>query len=101
GIRGLYVTGVQTCALPIFERPHGVAHQYDPRAGHELEAKRAVDLVIALVRYVGGLHGPPEGRVVGDRPRQPELALADLKLRHQRSEERRVGKEGRSGGWGG
>src|SRR5438876_953196 len=73
------------------ERPQGVADQRDPRARHELEAERAVDLVIALVRYVGGLHGPPEGRVVGDRPRQPEFALADLKLRHQVDRQRGPG----------
>src|SRR5206468_6489024 len=89
GIRDLIVTGVQTCALPIFlRRPqrHGAldlrgavveAEHRDVAAGEEL------------------LH------------REDLLAVAKTALREEadlaegveRSEERRVGKEGRGRGW--
>src|SRR5699024_11525646 len=75
GIRDRNVTGVQTCALPIFEAL-GREH-----ASH--------DAVAALVQ--GHLdHGLP--------PVLPEEAGA-VGAGRARSEERRVGKEGRGRGW--
>src|SRR2546428_6989262 len=75
GIRDLIVTGVQTCALPIYEgeAPGGPRH---PR-------RRGRD---------GDGHGTRDGRAPRGRPRQRN---ADG-LRAPRSEERRVGKECRS-----
>src|SRR5690606_39857423 len=77
GIRGFHVTGVQTCALPIFQldgratgdrgRAAGGRH----RPGHTRAGQRAAGLRHAPVRARAG------GRGV-------------------RSEERRVGKEGRT-----
>src|SRR5947209_1405017 len=67
GIRDIGVTGVQTCALPISERP-----QADP-AVHPAVADRAEEAAAAEI--CPGVH---RGGVIG------------------RSEERRVGKECRS-----
>src|SRR5690606_39928011 len=85
GIRGFHVTGVQTCALPIFETVHaGVAEpsivQWKTpwntssastrrRRGSERKIASTVASVLAI-----------EGRDIGAR-----------------SEERRVGKEGKPG----
>src|SRR5438093_6113758 len=81
GIRDWSVTGVQTCALPIWHRPTvwkrwGVAHAVN--AGSNMQA--LVNLAGLRLMQVG----VPAVRVV---------AALD------RSEERRVGKEWRSGGW--
>src|SRR2546430_10842190 len=68
GIRYLTVTGVQTCALPISRR------------GRRDQLLKA-DLVVL------GEHDGAEDRI---------LQLADVARPGMRSEERRVGKEGRS-----
>src|SRR2546427_7869836 len=83
GIRDLTVTGVQTCALPIFQiQAHDVAHLVDElRVGRELEGLGAVRL-------------QPEGA-----PDAADRTLAHAgrdRHRARRSEERRVGKECRS-----
>src|SRR5204862_2139002 len=72
GIRGLYVTGVQTCALPISSAP-----KKRPSSGRtpSTEKKDAVT------------NRPVTGSACGPSPR--------LKLPLPRSEERRVGKERR------
>src|SRR5437762_6195582 len=80
GIRDTSVTGVQTCALPIY----GVARLQMARF-HERVAYRIQPFPD---------HGPRETLVV----------MADLhrllpRFRRQRSEERRVGKEGRYRKW--
>src|SRR2546430_12452534 len=82
GIRDLTVTGVQTCALPIFEpeqriRDQEIAHF----VAAEIENERAPILMLALAR----IHVLVKIRAVefGQRMRV-------------RSEERRVGKECRS-----
>src|SRR5690606_39661270 len=64
GIRDFHVTGVQTCALPIYRRPG------PPRGQGRLDVPRPL------------------------RPEEPEAARRPLLVRaHVRSEERRVGKE--------
>src|SRR5207247_3327878 len=82
GIRAPLVTGVQTCALPIYRRRHlaecrwhGVSDDHGCRSG------RAV------------ARGVARGECHGGRTRREQ--------RRSRSEERRVGKGGRSGGFGG
>src|SRR2546425_11315877 len=65
GIRDKLVTGVQTCALPIFQRPRvrGVGRLLQ-HAGVELEpGELAVEVVIRRVRRQGALgHGYFLGR---------------------------------------
>src|SRR2546430_9020538 len=75
GIRDLTVTGVQTCALPIFL--------------HQALGARAGDIGVALGVGVHDLYVDAEERLDQSR-RQVGAFLA------RRSEERRVGKECRS-----
>src|SRR5687768_18179987 len=92
GIRDVAVTGVQTCALPIFE------HGADAAGVH------AADEVVA----------DAQGAVLHEHRCDRPLPRIELRLDHGargatvrvrlqvedlRSEERRVGKEGRSGWW--
>src|SRR5207248_4776122 len=90
GIRGRTVTGVQTCALPIFgpgeagRREVGAAAR-DPRLGHA-GGEAALEFVAPRGRH---------GRRRDERePGDPVRVLERVEQR--RSEERRVGKE-----WGG
>src|SRR5690349_22668242 len=76
GIRDLYVTGVQTCALPIFQLS-------DNGAGMSAE-----DLALCTEN-----HATSKIREYIDLSRVETLGFRG------RSEERRVGKEGRSGLW--
>src|SRR5690349_24150648 len=69
GIRDLYVTGVQTCALPILWLSFDLQHL------QQLRSKLSHTLSII---------------------RRGEIAIADSKKLLARSEERRVGKECRS-----
>src|SRR5207253_8668713 len=92
GIRDGHVTGVQTCALPILQRELAV---------------RAVEVLVLHGRRggqheVGVVRGVRQHLLVDDGEqvlaREP---LQDERLvRAYRSEERRVGKEGRAGGAG-
>src|SRR5256885_9775618 len=81
GIRDYKVTGVQTCALPIYV---GVDRHVvvDEVACHGASSPRIADHVL--------LEGHP------DRPHHAADQLAARGLRVDRSEERRVGKECRS-----
>src|SRR5256886_9613102 len=80
GIRDLTVTGVQTCALPIY---HVLAIGQHRRAvGRVGDTDRAV--------RAGHQSGRTRAGRIGGAPRDIRSRPAD------RSEERRVGKEGRS-----
>src|SRR5204863_5446333 len=79
GIRDLYVTGVQTCALPICQRD---------RTCRWAAADRTADVAAKSARC--DRRGP-----TGVRPRTRYLRCSVLNAR-DRSEERRVGKECRS-----
>src|SRR5262249_59441174 len=86
GIRDWSVTGVQTCALPIYDRGDADRHKLtdfvEDELGAELMATRhRRDLTSDAAALADEERGH---QVVG---RQPRFA---------RSEERRVGKEGRS-----
>src|SRR5690606_40653800 len=87
GIRDFHVTGVQTCALPICGGDDlRMIGQAKVVVGAEVEHRTAVGQ-----RDLGRLRA-------GDDPFGLEQArVADLV---ERSEERRVGKECRSGWWG-
>src|SRR5437867_13200324 len=84
GIRDRTVTGIQTCALPIFARALHAKPLRLPEGGRALyhaAANFSGAFVIALIQEAVALWG--------------KLGIAEA-----RSEERRVGKEWR-GGWGG
>src|SRR5690349_23135249 len=98
GIRDLYVTGVQTCALPIFRR-------------RRPPARRAHEGLSATVFRPGCAAAPRPRRTGSGACSWPTGVCTG---RADRSEERRVGKECRSrgspshekktdrgGGWGG
>src|SRR5690606_40693194 len=99
-IRDFHVTGVQTCALPIFG--HGAEHGRRRRervlVGRELVrgaargwtlardvGRQGVDVLAEAERWCHAVMIPP----------RPRCSACD----DVRSEERRVGKEWRSGGW--
>src|SRR5256885_10214384 len=83
GIRDYKVTGVQTCALPIYPHPKGPG--FFVWEGGDRLIYDSVNRWFLLVACQVGLRKP------GDR-RGPRVH----DLRHYRSEERRVGKECRS-----
>src|SRR5207253_4991693 len=87
GIRAGHVTGVQTCALPIYHHMGTTRMHGDPRKG--------------VTNEYGEVHGVHNLFVVGSSVfptggyANPTLTLLALSLRTARSEERRVGKDGR------
>src|SRR5690606_39513922 len=90
GIRDFHVTGVQTCALPIFRRLR--------QRRSLLSGDATVDAV--LPPAPGSLlHDPRAGRTpvhVVFAQRMADPVLAQQNAPQIRSEERRVGKEGRA-----
>src|SRR5206468_9600570 len=97
GIRVLIVTGVQTCALPIWAVAplEQLAPELD-RAGTELRdvELRLRETASELRVFLTSLEADP-GRL---EQIEAELErIADAKRRFRRSEERRVGKECTSG----
>src|SRR2546429_4984307 len=94
GIRGGAVTGVQTCALPISARPDVVVLDaaIRPRVGFALaRALRARRIAVVILSSDA------------DMPAVADACEAGLPVylheQAERSEERRVGKEGRSRWW--
>src|SRR2546430_7672560 len=84
GIRDLTVTGVQTCALPIYPRRHGHAGRLADRHFPERLSRRG-----------DGRHRS-DHVVQGAGARRPHTTSARGSHRALRSEERSVGKECRS-----
>src|SRR5204862_5533128 len=87
GIRDLYVTGVQTCALPISDERHDPGPSVVGWLGALSTAETLVLLVGLVVLGVLAIEGWALIQLLGQNGR----LLARL-----RSEERRVGREGRS-----
>src|SRR2546430_16456134 len=84
GIRDLTVTGVQTCALPIFKGNTSFRRWrlFWPLAPHELLIEQQI---------VGNFER------AGDKERQADQGMpGKQESRKKRSEERRVGREGRT-----
>src|SRR5690606_40465789 len=83
GIRDFHVTGVQTCALPIFDR------------------RRRVAAALAAHDAVDHHHADPRNVAQPDALQQvaPRGVLGAVEEHEVRSEERRVGKEWRAGWW--
>src|SRR5207249_8369915 len=92
GIRDRNVTGVQTCALPIYlgRPPHFPVEHH--------ERSRALGVERAAVQQVR--QGPDRREAVVERVQHVRRTFVEHHVLHfGRSEERRVGKGGRSG-WG-
>src|SRR5205807_5185325 len=100
GIRDYKVTGVQTCALPILPQvPLAAGLPVDGGLLERLDALGEVPAHDHRVRpeIAHDVGGDVRGqRAQGRRARQQRVDEVVL-----RSEERRVGKEGRSRWWGG
>src|SRR5207253_7866253 len=93
GIRDGHVTGVQTCALPIWDAAGGELGGVDEEA-------RGDALFEAVAAQVPDLVAD-EDEIARLFERDAALARDDLGLKLRRSEERRVGKAGRRWGAGG
>src|SRR5205085_4143980 len=92
GIRDLTVTGVQTCALPIFHRPlRGPRGRPWSRARQLQHGERPRQLLTPVLQLA-----LEEGS--GQLLSLPVRIVSVLNRQVGRSEERRVGKEGRCGG---
>src|SRR5207302_7717967 len=91
GIRDFHVTGVQTCALPI--SIHAARARHDELQALREEAESLTEALAArkVIERAKGLLMEKENLSEDE---------AFTRLRKARSEERRVGKEGRSGGGG-
>src|SRR5204863_4525627 len=97
GIRDLYVTGVQTCALPILTLGEGILIY---------RALRRDNRVDGFVAYFIQ-DGVATGAILGYERSLPQglglyrmlFALLIAEAAQQRSEERRVGKECRARWW--
>src|SRR5256885_12574223 len=83
GIRDYKVTGVQTCALPIFELSTAEANR---------RPARVIDTDMAAILYTSGSTGNSKGVVLSHR----NMVAGAKSVSQYRSEERRVGKECRS-----
>src|SRR5205807_5913434 len=98
GIRDYKVTGVQTCALPIC-----IVLESDFTYEGSLDPLQCPIGARCLYEHMAGLKRR-YSRVVYDMPEQKiRLQFGDVEQQTTRSEERRVGKEGRErrGGWEG
>src|SRR5699024_12185580 len=99
GIRDRNVTGVQTCALPIFagdvRPPLEEGAGVHPRRGMALEE----DLVAAAGMVLAAEEVVEPDLVEGGGSRVGGDVSAHGDVRSLRSEERRVGKEWRCGRW--
>src|SRR5205085_4743259 len=99
-IRDLTVTGVQTCALPIFDRPY-LERWYHFAAVH---SGNTLDVFIDGHRRTWGVNvgdcSNAEGVSIGGLSNSNFIygEVQELAI-YQRSEERRVGKECRSRWW--
>src|SRR5205085_9291984 len=93
GIRDLTVTGVQTCALPIY-------HPLDHRVNELKVARVGRDGDLNLLAR-GGLALALRALMVLNVALVGGEVRVNRALEGRRSEERRVGKEGRTGVWTG
>src|SRR5205823_11519992 len=95
GIRDKLVTGVQTCALPI-----SYQQALEERLGYLNGSEAAFGLAPLLIEALDKGNNTVRRRAAGALGQlglaSAEVISALLKALHSRSEERRVGKEGRS-----
>src|SRR5690606_39501807 len=95
GIRSFHVTGVQTCALPIFRDLFAVGGLQRVVVRRGLRRQQHLDLHRRIVLR-DRQRQQPQRR---DRRQHPQGWRGGLRrgAQENRSEERRVGREGRSG----
>src|SRR5439155_5050250 len=93
GIRDGHVTGVQTCALPIYERPKARGRRRAGRDLHERPLAGLEDGPAVSAHPLDQLRHTRDRRRAEDEVDRRRAALNRSLLR---SEERRVGKEWRS-----
>src|SRR5206468_7780113 len=95
GIRGLIVTGVQTCALPIY-RLQPFQDRIAIKEG-DLLSSNDLEPVVKGQDAILSAFGPrvPIARADANLLQRFAVALTNA-MRSSRSEERRVGKEGRT-----
>src|SRR5206468_9080818 len=100
-IRDLIVTGVQTCALPILHahRPHDGSGDAHPLRVSEDDGTMDLERALAIVEDVVSSAPAPVSVFVADGHGEL-VAAATMDGAAPRSEERRVGKGGRSRWWG-
>src|SRR5690606_40101560 len=92
GIRDFHVTGVQTCALPIFAAPA----QESAEAAERRARLAAAALLVEVVRDDEGMDPAERTALLGSLNRKfglEESEAAELVALAERSEERRVGQE--------
>src|SRR5690606_39737846 len=89
GIRDFHVTGVQTCALPIFASIFGAA-----------QAKVTKNTIMSSEgASFSKLNFEPTSLSVLVRKKKNIILIIIIDNHHDRSEERRVGKEGKCEWW--
>src|SRR5690606_39420519 len=94
GIRDFHVTGVQTCALPIYPQRFARGVKPSDEAQRRILVRRLKsELPKELPPRADGTPRFPERRVV-----PLEIKYPDAERQIHRSEERRVGKDGRARG---
>src|SRR5205085_3664381 len=95
GIRDLTVTGVQTCALPIFQ-------PVEPRGSQSNSQSNVLGIKNGATNLSTESAAARAASSSGARSRAPAGCLKTVSgaTRRRRSEERRVGKECRRGGGG-
>src|SRR5206468_8948067 len=97
GIRDLIVTGVQTCALPISAHRGGEG----ARGRSTSRRRRIMGHKVNPIGLRVGINRTWDSRWFASRAEYGRLLHEDMHIRDHilRSEERRVGKECRCGGW--
>src|SRR5207302_6467930 len=92
GIRDFHVTGVQTCALPIYVGPR--YRRVGDVERHDAEAEPRVERLIRQIKSPSGSRGSRRQAVDLDPQDQPFLTGRHSRVQKlSRSEERRVGQE--------
>src|SRR5690606_40167056 len=93
GIRDFHVTGVQTCALPIFVVPPPLCEESPP------PVLRVLNVPGSSFLCVGAPESKPAAMTVTRTSSPSESSMIVPKMMFARSEERRVGKECRDRWW--
>src|SRR5206468_8850706 len=91
GIRDLIVTGVQTCALPIYVAAAASPNQWSPRAFSPADPPHQSCFHLSPAFRHRNFRKSAHTQIA--RPSKPSLRDRSLQPLLSRSEERRVGKE--------
>src|SRR5690606_40395381 len=93
GIRDFHVTGVQTCALPIFSI--GFMERQNRRLD-DGTIERVTAHLVEVSSVIAGAYGRAAVVTAVRAESDPSCTCGAASRAEQRSEERRVGKEGRA-----